>query len=151
MVVDYLGLTQRYVTLFCTEAEPNRYAEPVFETALSQRWHRVAIQQAAGIARAFRTNRENAYQAYLEDLADDAEVKAEAKGTTLDPKRKGPKWREWKIPELHVPCIQANAGAGGGGELRGRDVRLLAQNFHAGQRQASAHPCETLVLPQKSP
>ena len=90
-------------------------------------------------------------EAYLEDLADDAEVKAEAKGTTLDPKRKGPKWREWKIPELHVPCIQANAGAGGGGELRGRDVRLLAQNFHAGQRQASAHPCETLVLPQKSP
>src|SRR5438093_13754557 len=47
LVVDYLGLTQRYVTLFCTEAAPNRYAEPVFETALSPPWHRATIQQAA--------------------------------------------------------------------------------------------------------
>ena len=27
----------------------------------------------------------------------------------LDPKRKEPVWREWKVPELRVPCIQANA------------------------------------------
>ena len=26
-----------------------------------------------------------------------------------DPERKEPQWREWKVPELRVPCIQANA------------------------------------------
>src|SRR5437763_14223161 len=111
LVVDYLGLTQRYVTLFCTEAEPNRYAEPVFETALSQRWHRVAIQQAAGIAQSWRANRENARRAYLEDLADyaEAKAKAEAVGSTLDPKRKEPIWKEWNTPTLRRPSIQANA------------------------------------------
>jgi hypothetical protein len=44
LVEEYLALTQQYVTLFTTEASPKRYAEPVFETALSDRWHRVAIQ-----------------------------------------------------------------------------------------------------------
>jgi transposase len=108
---EYMALTQQYVTLFCSEAEPNKYAEPVFETSLSERWHRVAIQQAAGIAQSWRTNRENAYQAYLEDLADyaEAKAKAEANGGTLDAKRKEPTWKEWNLPLLHVESIQANA------------------------------------------
>src|SRR6266566_2072828 len=55
LVVEYLALTQQYVTLFTTQAQPNRYAEPMFEATLSQRWHRVAIQQAAGIAESWRT------------------------------------------------------------------------------------------------
>jgi hypothetical protein len=105
LLVEYLALTQQYVTHFCTQAEPNQYAAPVFETVLSQRWHRVAIQQAAGIARAFHTNRENAYQAYLEDLADWKLLQEQQP----DPTRKEPAWREWDVPELRVPAIQANA------------------------------------------
>jgi len=110
LVEEYLALTQQYVTRFTTEASPKRYAEPVFETALSERWHRVAIQQAAGIARSWRTTRENAYQAYLEDLADYAEDQA---SSHPNPNRKEPQWREWNTPILHVPCIQANANVVG--------------------------------------
>lgn len=111
LVMVYLALCQQYVTHFCTEADPNSYAVPVFETELSERWHRVAIQQAAGIARAFRTNRQNAYDAYLEDLTDyaEAQAKATASGVPLDPKVKEPQWSEWNVPELRVPSIQANA------------------------------------------
>lgn len=105
LVVEYQALTQQYVTLFTTEAEPNGYAEPMVATTLSERWHRVAIQQAAGIAQSWRSNRENAYQAYLEDLADYAEDQARQ---NPDPKRKEPCWKEWNTPILRVPCIQAN-------------------------------------------
>jgi len=104
LMVEYQVLTQEYVTLFTTGAEPNRYAEPIVATTLSERWHRVAIQQAAGIAQSWRSNRENAYQAYLEDLADYAAVQA---GQNPDAKRKEPFWKEWKTPVLRVPCIQA--------------------------------------------
>ena len=47
LVGAYLALTQQYVTLFC-EAEtcPDKFAVPILETELSDRWHRVAIQQA---------------------------------------------------------------------------------------------------------
>lgn len=112
LVVAYLALTQQYVTLFCeAETSPDQFATPVFETELSERWHRVAMQQAAGIAKSWRTNRQAAYEAYLEDVADyaGAQAKAEAEGWPLDPKRKEPQWREWNTPFLHVPCIQANA------------------------------------------
>ncbi len=116
LVGAYLALTQQYVTLFCeAETSPDTFAVPIFETELSERWHRVAMQQAAGIAKSWRTNRQNAYEAYLEDRADyaEAKAKAEASGAPLDPKRKEPEWGEWKLPELRVPSIQANAGAGG--------------------------------------
>src|SRR6266536_4766486 len=108
----YLPLCQQYVALFCTqETLPDKYADPVFATVLSDRLHRVAMQQAAGIAKSWRTNRQAAYDAYLEDLADYAQAlaKAEESGIPLDPKRKEPVWREWNVPELRVPCIQANA------------------------------------------
>jgi hypothetical protein len=50
-VVAYLALTQQYVTRFCeAETSPDKFAIPIFETELSDRWHRVAMQQAAGIA-----------------------------------------------------------------------------------------------------
>ena len=107
----FQALCQQYVTFFCTaEASPDKYANPIFESELSDRWQRVAMQQAAGIARSWRTNRQAAYEAYLEDLADYAEAKAKgsASDVPLDPKRKEPKWREWNLPELRVPCIQAN-------------------------------------------
>ena len=112
LVTVFQALCQQYVTLFCTAMEtPDKYAAPVFETELSERWHRVAIQQAAGIAKSWRTNRQAAYDAYLEDLADYAEAKAKARasGEPFDSGRKEPEWHEWKLPELRVPCIQANA------------------------------------------
>jgi len=59
----YLGVCQQYTTYFCTEAEPNGYLAPCFASPLSQRWQRVAIQQAAGIAQSWRSNSANAAQA----------------------------------------------------------------------------------------
>jgi transposase len=112
LIVVFTALCQQYVTLFCTtETSPDKYADPVFESELSERWQRVCMQQAAGIAKSWRTKRQAAYAAYLEDLADyaDAKAKAETSGVSLDPKRKEPAWREWNMPELRVPCIQANA------------------------------------------
>jgi hypothetical protein len=51
LALVYLELTQQYVTLFCTTEVPNGFRAPCFLTPLSQRWHRVAIQQATGIAK----------------------------------------------------------------------------------------------------
>src|SRR6266704_3008527 len=102
----YLALCQQYVILFCTDASPDKFHPPVFSAPLSERWHRVAIQQAAGIAQSWRTNRANAYQDYLEDLLDYREQQA---GGTLDPLIEEPTWKEWIIPTLRQTCIQANA------------------------------------------
>src|SRR5713101_6581068 len=63
----YLALCQQYVTLFCTQESPEKFHDPLFQTPLSERWHRVAIQQAAGIAQSWHTNREQAYQGYLDE------------------------------------------------------------------------------------
>ncbi len=102
----YLALCQQYVTLFCTDEQPNKFHNPVFATPLSERWHRVAIQQAAGIAQSWRTNREQACQDYREELEEYQEQQAEGK---LDPEAKEPVWREWDVPTLKQTCIQANA------------------------------------------
>ncbi len=109
LVVVFQALCQRYVTLLClADSGADKYADPVFETELSDRWHRVAMQQAAGIAGSWRTNRQVAYDAYLEDVADYAETKAKAEacGVPLDLKRKEPAWREWNLPVLRVPAIR---------------------------------------------
>ncbi len=102
----YLALCQQYVTLFCSEEQPDKFHAPIFATPLSERWHRVAIQQAAGISHSWRTNREQAYQDYLDDLLDYHE---RAAAGTLDERAKAPKWREWDVPTLKETCIQANA------------------------------------------
>ena len=112
LVVVYQALCQQYVTLWCTTDDmPDGYAPPVFASKLSDRWQRVAMQQAAGIATSWRTNRQAAFDAYLEDLADYAQAiaKAEENGIPLGPKRKEPVWHEWNVPELRVPCILATA------------------------------------------
>src|SRR5215469_3715870 len=75
----YLPLCQQYVTLFCTQERPNKLRAPLFTTSLSERWHRVAIQQAAGVARSWRTNCARAYQDYVDDLL--AYREQEAEGT----------------------------------------------------------------------
>src|SRR6266496_2618512 len=102
----YLALCQQYVTLFCTDELPDSFHAPCLVTSLSERWHRVAIQQAAGIAKSWRTNRANAYQDYLDALAEDKEQEADR---TLEAGAKEPEWREWDVPTLQQTCIQANA------------------------------------------
>jgi Putative transposase DNA-binding domain len=102
----YLALCQQYVTLFCTYESPNKLRAPLFAASLSERWHRVAIQQSAGIAKSWRTNRAQVYQDYVDDLLDYHEQEAEG---TLDADAKEPAWCEWSIPVLRQTCIQANA------------------------------------------
>src|ERR1700680_1757509 len=101
----YLALCQQYVTLFCTDEHPDKFRASVFSTLLSERWHRVAIQQAAGIAQSWRTNRANAYQDYLDDLLEYQEQQVDG---TLDTQTEEPTWKEWNVPTLHQTCIQAN-------------------------------------------
>src|SRR5260370_12802164 len=64
----YLALCQQYVTLFCTTESPNKLRDPLYQTPLSERWHRVAIMQAAVIGRACRSNRTSAYQPEQDEL-----------------------------------------------------------------------------------
>ena len=101
----FLALTQQYTTLFCTDELPDAFHAPCFPTTLSERWHRVAIQQAAGIAKSWRTNRANAYQSYLDELAEYREQQADG---TLEEGTGEPEWREWDVPTLREICIQAN-------------------------------------------
>src|SRR5215469_16683166 len=101
-----LALCQQYITLFCTEERPNKLRAPLFATPLSERGPRVAIQQAAGIARVFRTHRAQAYQDYVDDLLAYHEQETEG---TLDAGAQEPTWKEWNIPTLRQTCIQAIA------------------------------------------
>jgi hypothetical protein len=102
----YLALCQQYVTFFCTQEPPDAFRSTIFVTLLSERWHRVAIQQAAGIAQSWRTNRDTAYQGYLDDLLDYREQQTEG---TLEEGVQEPTWKEWDVPTLRETCIQANA------------------------------------------
>lgn len=101
----YLSLCQQYVTLFCTDELPDKLRDPLYPTPLSERWHRVAIMQAAGIAKSWRTNHANAYQQYQDDLKDYQAKRTEG---TLTAKAKEPQWQEWDVPTLRELCIQAN-------------------------------------------
>src|SRR5690242_295727 len=98
---EYLALCQQYTTLFVTEATPDKYTAPCFDSPLSQRWQRVAIQQAAGIAQSRRSNRENALEEYQEAYA--------AWEEKHKPDEPAPIWKEWKTPVLKEICLQANA------------------------------------------
>src|SRR4029077_5956298 len=102
----YLPLCQQYVTMFCTDERPTKLRAPLFASPLSERGPRVAIQQAAGIAQSWRTNRAQAYQDYADDLLDYHEQETEG---TLDAEAKEPAWKEWNVPTLRQSCIQANA------------------------------------------
>jgi hypothetical protein len=97
----YVPLVQQYVTHFCTDAAPAKFARPSFESPLSERWQRVAIQHAAGLAQSWQTNRANAFQDYLDECAEYEESHAEGE--------KPPTWEDWQTPTLKVEVIQANA------------------------------------------
>ena len=102
MSAEYIALCQHYVTFFCTEAEPDDYADPCFPSPLSQRWQRVAIQQAAGIAKSWRANLQRAQ----EDFADTLAAWLEEEHA---PDAAPPAWTPWQTPTLKKTVIQANA------------------------------------------
>jgi hypothetical protein len=112
----YLPLCQQYITLFCTEEIPNKLRDPLYETPLSERWHRVAIMQAAGVARSWRSNRANALQDYRKEQEKYEERMAsyqeqQERGTPEEEAIKEPKapiWHEWNIPTLREWCLQTN-------------------------------------------
>src|SRR5258706_1088704 len=99
LATEYLRLCQQYTSYFCTEAQPDKYAAPCFDSPLSQRWQRVAIQHAAGIARSWRSNYALANQDYLDMLA---EYQEEPEG---EPQR----GKECPPPVLNETVIQATA------------------------------------------
>ncbi|MGI8586293.1 MAG: RNA-guided endonuclease InsQ/TnpB family protein [Chloroflexia bacterium] len=133
LVAEYMVLCRQYVTAFCTVQAPDKFASPCFPSPLSARWQRVAIQQAAGIAQSWRSNRARAYAAYQEALADyqaapDAHLppllpagcQTHVGGTSGQTElaypdgrtatyRHAPQWAEPRLPELRRPVIQANA------------------------------------------
>lgn len=96
----YLPLVQQYVTRFCTEATPAKFAQPCIASTLSERWQRVAIQHAAGLAQSWQTNRANAFQDYLDELAEYEESHQEDEAA--------PTWKDWQTPILKEQVIQAN-------------------------------------------
>jgi putative transposase-like DNA-binding protein len=102
LAAEYLQLCQAYTTYFCTEALPDKYAAPCFESSLSQRWQRVAIQHAAGIAQSWRSNYAAASQEYLDLLAEYQEEPEAGEGDPTE-------WKEWNTPILKESVIQANA------------------------------------------
>jgi len=55
---------------------------------------------------AFYSNRAAAYQQYQDDLAQYQKDQTDEARTT---KAQEPRWREWNVPTLREPCIQANA------------------------------------------
>ncbi len=130
----YLALCQQYVTLFCIEEAPDPFHSPVFATALSERWHRVAIQQATGIAQSWRTSRAEAYQDYVDELA---EYHDQQTISMLDPEATEPIWQEWDVPTLRQTCIQANINVVKLEPSQDFEFRLLAPDQHARISQAS--------------
>jgi hypothetical protein len=128
----YLPLCQHYVTLFCTEEQPDKFRAPCIVTPLSERWHRVAIQQAVGIAQSWRTNRAQAYQDYVDELLDYLGQQAEG---NLDPQAEEPTWREWNIPTLRKSklCCYSDTRRGSSNTV-GRRTRRPPGSFVNGRR-----------------
>lgn len=118
VATEYVALCQQYTTYFCQNQpleqyqKPDKFSPTQFPSHLSQRWQRVAIQQAAGIARSWLSNRENAYTAYLEELDEYQQQQQKEIATTSDNNEskvlREPIWRDWNIPNLKATSIQAN-------------------------------------------
>ena len=98
---EYMWLCQQYVTAFCTDVAPDKYAPAWLESPLSARWQRVVIQHAAAVAQSWHTNRERTYADYLDALTEYQ--------TQADPDQPAPSWRAWHTPLLKTVVIQANA------------------------------------------
>jgi hypothetical protein len=135
VAAEFMAQAQAYVTLFCAEVEPDPYADPRFPSPLSARWQRVAIQQAAGIARSWRANHQRAQQDFAATVVEWYEAD-HAPGETA------PVWREWRTPTLRTTVIQANA-----------NVALLQPSqdsaFDYWLRVSTLEPRQPIVLPVK--
>jgi hypothetical protein len=133
LAAEYIALCQRYVTYFCVETEPNAYAAPCFPSSLSQRWQRVAIQQAAGIARSWRSNHQCAQEDFADVLAAWLEEEHPSEETP-------PEWTPWQTPTLKQAVIRANA-----------NVALLQpsedSSFAYWLRISTLEPRQTIFLP----
>ncbi len=57
----YRPLCEQYAQHFCLQRQADGFCQPFIATPLSARWQRVAIQQAAGIARSWIANSQNHY------------------------------------------------------------------------------------------
>jgi IS605 OrfB family transposase len=115
---QYRPLCEQYVHYFCTACPPDAHHPLMLETPLSDRWHRVAIQQAAGIAKSWLSNRQNHYEEYLSRQAYHESLSIEAQA-----KRKAPQWHEPRLPTLRQVCIQANVNVS---ELIDDDTGVIA-------------------------
>ncbi len=98
----YQGLCDDYIGYFCTQVAPDAEIDFVFDSALSARWQRVAVQQAAGIAQSWRSNRANAWTDYQARVQ-----RYESLEQTHRQQRKAPTWTDFQVPRLHAVCIQA--------------------------------------------
>jgi IS605 OrfB family transposase len=145
----YLKLCQQYTTYFCQDAEPDAYADPHLSSALSQRWQRVAIMQAAGIAQSWRSNRDNAYAAYEKRKAwfeQQYPTQAEREANTA----KAPQWREFNLPELKQMKIEANQNVAELNAEANLPVKLEAtrgSGFDYWLRITTLNKYETIWLP----
>src|SRR5262245_50990585 len=101
--VEYQRVCEPYAHHFCTQRQADGFCEPFIETTLSARWQRVAIQQAAGIAQSWISNRQNHYDDYLS-----RKTWYDGLPEEQQKKRKAPEWTEPKLPMLKNVCIQAN-------------------------------------------
>jgi IS605 OrfB family transposase len=106
LAAEYVRVCQIYARRFCVEEEPNGFAALVETTRLSDRWHRCAMQQAAGIARSWRSNRGRRHEEFLERLG---RFEQHERAGTLWPARRRPEWREPALPTLRAVVLRANA------------------------------------------
>ncbi|HEU5200042.1 MAG TPA: transposase [Ktedonobacterales bacterium] len=127
LAAEYLRLCQQYTTAFCTEVQPDKYLAPCFASTLSQRWQRVVIQHAAGIAQSWRSNYANASQDYLDLLAAYEEGHEDGE--------RAPVWKEWHTPLLKEAVIQANVNVARleASEDSGFDYWLCLSTLEKGQ------------------
>jgi len=99
----YQPLCKQYIGLFCETLEPDAMLAFCFDSVLSARWQRVAVQQAAGITKSWHSNRLNSLKAYHEKL-----VYYESLEPIKQQAHKKPEWNEPALPTLHAVSIQAN-------------------------------------------
>lgn len=101
--VVYRPLCEQYIAYFCTEATPDATIDFVYGSTLSGRWQRVAVQQAAGIAQSWRSNRANHWADYQGRLQAYERLEEAQRA-----RRKAPVWTEPRRPQLQALSIQAN-------------------------------------------
>jgi hypothetical protein len=86
---------------FCTDVEPDKFADAWIDTPLSARWQQAVIRHAASIAQSWRTNHTRAYQEHLEDCAWYAQQTTSCQRPRV--------WKGWNTPVLKQIVLQTTA------------------------------------------